>query len=79
MARIGCSPTVVTYNILIDGLCKVERFAEASSFAKEMLEKGYKTDMVTHSSLFDGLCQDKKLDVAFDIWNRVLNKGLVSM
>lgn len=38
MASKNFSP-IVTYNTLIDGLCKAGRFAEAYSLLKDMLEK----------------------------------------
>jgi pentatricopeptide repeat protein len=42
MIMDNCVSTIVTYNTLIDGLCKAERYQQASIFTKEMIQKGFK-------------------------------------
>ncbi|KAM3340767.1 hypothetical protein P3S68_028401 [Capsicum galapagoense] len=72
----NCSPTVVTYNVLIDGLCKAERFGDAYELVEEMLKKGWTPDMITYSLLVDGLCRSKMVDLALKLLNQIVSKGL---
>jgi pentatricopeptide repeat protein len=76
MPSNGCSPTVITYNTLIDGLCKAEKYQEALSITREMVGKGFTPDIRTYGSLIRGLCQDKMINAALAIWNQISNKGL---
>ncbi|KAB2621985.1 pentatricopeptide repeat-containing protein [Pyrus ussuriensis x Pyrus communis] len=55
-----CSPIVLSYNTLINGLCKAERFSNAYVFVREMLEKGWKPD---------------KIGMALNMWHQALDKG----
>ena len=66
MVSKGCSPPLVVYNTLINGLCKAERFCHAYSFVKEMLKKDWKPDSITCSLLM----------VALNLWRQALDKGL---
>uniref|UniRef100_A0A0R0FDR5 Pentacotripeptide-repeat region of PRORP domain-containing protein n=1 Tax=Glycine max TaxID=3847 RepID=A0A0R0FDR5_SOYBN len=75
MSSKGCWPTVVSYNILINGLLRAGRFREAYDCVNEMLEKGWKPDIITYSTLIDGLCESKMIDTAFRLWHEFLDTG----
>jgi pentatricopeptide repeat protein len=66
MESKGCSPPLVVYNTLINGLCKAERFCHAYSFVKEMLKRDWKPDSITYSLLI----------MALNLWRQALDKGL---
>ncbi|KAL2957927.1 hypothetical protein AAZX31_18G178500 [Glycine max] len=75
MSSKGCWPTVVSYNILINGLLRAGRFREAYDCVNEMLEKGWKPDIITYSTLIDGFCESKMIDTAFRLWHEFLDTG----
>ncbi|MCP6508469.1 pentatricopeptide repeat-containing protein, partial [Klebsiella pneumoniae] len=56
----GLAPSVVTYNILIDGYCKrgrAGRMYHVDALLKEMVEAGISPDVVTFGVLFNGYCK----------------------
>lgn len=61
MVEQGVTPDVVSYNALINGLCKTSRVSEAMLLYDEMLTKGCHPDEVTFKLIIGGLLQEKKL------------------
>lgn len=57
-------PDVVTYSMVIDGLCKQHELAKAFALCKQMHSSGVIPDIVTYSSLMNGLCKKGSLDQA---------------
>uniref|UniRef100_A0A6N2L8Q5 Pentatricopeptide repeat-containing protein n=1 Tax=Salix viminalis TaxID=40686 RepID=A0A6N2L8Q5_SALVM len=45
----GCKPDVVTYNTIIDSLCKDRLVNDAMEFLSEMLDRGIQPDVVTYT------------------------------
>ncbi|CAI0458199.1 unnamed protein product [Linum tenue] len=54
MVGAGISPSVFTYNIMIDHVCKEGDIEAAKSLFEEMKHKGVMPDVVTYNSLIDG-------------------------
>nr|GEV92491.1 tetratricopeptide-like helical domain-containing protein [Tanacetum cinerariifolium] len=72
-----CEPTVVTYNTMIKGLCKVGNNVIAIQFLRLMDERGCKPDAYTYNNIIDSLCKDKMIDDAFKLFKEmVLKKGI---
>ena len=51
-----CSPNVVTYNALIEGLCLSGEADEARKMMSRMRLNGLKEDVATNTSLLKGFC-----------------------
>ncbi|GAB4835734.1 hypothetical protein Ancab_000644 [Ancistrocladus abbreviatus] len=67
----GISPTVVTYNTLINGYCKKEsvgRMYKADALLKEMLSKKICPNEITYTTLIDGFCEDENLPAAMKVF-----------
>ena len=47
MIQLGCSPDIVTYNTLLDALCKGMEMREAFKIVDEMREDEYYPDVKT--------------------------------
>lgn len=51
MENLGVRANIVTYNAMINGLCKNDRFDEAVAMMKQMEDSGLKADVVTYTVL----------------------------
>ncbi|XP_039166744.1 pentatricopeptide repeat-containing protein At5g57250, mitochondrial-like [Eucalyptus grandis] len=70
MDRKRISPSVVTYNIVVNGLCKFERTCDADEFSK-----GVVGDVVTYSTLLHGYIGEKDVHGVLDIRRRFEEAG----
>ncbi|KAK3433712.1 hypothetical protein EUGRSUZ_D01013 [Eucalyptus grandis] len=70
MDRKRISPSVVTYNIVVNGLCKFERTCDADEFSK-----GVVGDVVTYSTLLHGYIGEKNVHGVLDIRRRFEEAG----
>ncbi|ERM96974.1 hypothetical protein AMTR_s00074p00173610 [Amborella trichopoda] len=64
MGRRGYQPNVVTYSILLDGLCKGERTEEAMSLLEDMYHNGLTPNVVTYNTLMNTLFKRNKVEEA---------------
>ncbi|KAK1434392.1 hypothetical protein QVD17_00132 [Tagetes erecta] len=76
MAEKGVQPSIVSYNIMMDGLCKNEgKVSEAKELLKKMKERGYALNTVTYNIVIDGLCKigqvDKAVATMHELWTQV--------
>ena len=55
MQKEGLSFDDVTYNTLMDGLCKVGNLKEAIELFKQMKYSSHLPDMITYTTLMNGL------------------------
>ncbi|GAB2287575.1 hypothetical protein Dimus_021947 [Dionaea muscipula] len=51
----GCQPDLVSYNILINGYCKIQKIDKALNLFQEICRRGLTPNTVTYSILLDGL------------------------
>ncbi|KAJ6730235.1 ATPASE EXPRESSION PROTEIN 3 [Salix viminalis] len=72
----GCSPVLITYNTVIDGLSKVGKTDEAVELLHEMRGKGLKPDVITYSSLIAGLSREGKVEEAIEFFHDVEGCGV---
>jgi pentatricopeptide repeat protein len=55
MPRRGCTPNVVTYRMLFDGLCSAGEFHEANRVLSEMVFKGFAPSKDGASKFVEGI------------------------
>ncbi|KAK1258968.1 hypothetical protein QJS04_geneDACA021774 [Acorus gramineus] len=70
-----CRPQITTFNILIDGLCKAERFDLAVSMFDEMSKWGLKPRTITYNMVLRGLCLAKQIDSARSLVQMMISNG----
>ncbi|KAI4369360.1 hypothetical protein MLD38_017805 [Melastoma candidum] len=58
--REGLDAGAITFNTLIDGLCKTGKMGDAFQLRDLMLERGISLDVSTYNSLVAGLCKEGK-------------------
>ena len=74
MISKGHEPNVVTYNTLIDGLCKEGKIDKAVDILHDMISKGHEPNVVTYNILINGLCKKGEIDKAVDILHDMISK-----
>ncbi|KAL6003699.1 hypothetical protein ACLOJK_004245 [Asimina triloba] len=74
----GFVPDVVTYNCLIDGLCKTYRIGRALELFKDMLIKGCTPNRVTYNSFIRYYSAVNEIDKAVEMFHnmRLQNHGI---
>ena len=58
------SPNSVTYNSIINGLCKLGKFAFSEEMHNDMIKAGVEPDVRTYATLIDGYAQRGCLEEA---------------
>ncbi|KAK9057849.1 hypothetical protein SSX86_022687 [Deinandra increscens subsp. villosa] len=83
MGRVGCDPTINTYNCLLKGLCYVGRVEEAHellSKIKKCWKEGkcvdLKPDVYSFTAVMDGLCKVGRSDEGLELLNEAIEMGL---
>ncbi|CAI0377193.1 unnamed protein product [Linum tenue] len=78
MVESKCDPDVVTYNTLMDGLCRVGKVQTAHNVMKGMNKKGrdVKPDVVTYTTLVRGYCMKLEIDEAMAVFEEMVERGL---
>jgi pentatricopeptide repeat protein len=52
--KLGLQLTIVTFNTLINGLCKVGKFGQAVELFDDMVARGYQPDVHTYTTIING-------------------------
>ncbi|XP_016200095.1 pentatricopeptide repeat-containing protein At3g60050-like [Arachis ipaensis] len=60
----GIDPDIVTYTILIDGLCKSGRLENAKEIFQDLSIKGYHLNTRIYNVMINGLCKEGLLHEA---------------
>ena len=66
-------PSVISYNVMISGLCKCRRFTEALELWSRMRKNERKMDLFTCSSLIHGLCELGNIDGAESVFAEMID------
>ncbi|MFQ6671465.1 hypothetical protein Gotur_036008 [Gossypium turneri] len=74
MIKKGCAPDIRSYNIMINGYCKAERFDEAMELFHEISRKGPVPDTVTYNTLMQAMW-NSELELSIVCYN-ILIGGL---
>ncbi|KAK6121399.1 hypothetical protein DH2020_044863 [Rehmannia glutinosa] len=80
MISRGLSPSIITYNALINGhcvsgLCGQRKLIEACELFKEMWRLGLQPDKCTYTSLINAYCAEDDIESAIRLHNEMINKG----
>ncbi|KAF8406706.1 hypothetical protein HHK36_008798 [Tetracentron sinense] len=70
-----CVPDLITYSIIIDGLCKAGRLDEAKKKLVEMMSKNLDPDSIIYDTFIRGFCKHGKLSSAFRVLREMEKKG----
>ena len=57
MVETGCTPNVITFNTLINGLCREGRVLKAVALLDRMVENGLLPNHITYGTVVNGLCK----------------------
>ncbi|KAL0463319.1 UNVERIFIED_CONTAM: hypothetical protein Slati_0219500 [Sesamum latifolium] len=74
MQRDGHVPSVVTYNVLMNGYCKQGQMKNANMLLNAMLNIGVVPDDITYNILLEGYCKNGSRE---DVSNLRSAKGLI--
>jgi leucine-rich PPR motif-containing protein len=69
-------PDIVTYNTVIDGLCKIGRLDDAMSQFSQMIGDGLSADIVTFTTLIHGFSMFGKWDKAEELFYEMMDRGI---
>ncbi|GAB2279326.1 hypothetical protein Dimus_013969 [Dionaea muscipula] len=69
-------PTLVTYNALINGLCKKGRLQEAEDLAVEITSRGLNHDVITYNSLIQGYIGLSNVSKSLELYETMKNMGI---
>ncbi|CAI9755129.1 unnamed protein product [Fraxinus pennsylvanica] len=70
-------PDVVSYNIVIKGLCEMGEWDKGLGMLDEMERSGVKPDLVTFNTVLDKLYSNKRFDDGENMWRRMVESGFL--
>ncbi|XP_074320749.1 pentatricopeptide repeat-containing protein At1g79540-like [Silene latifolia] len=76
LAENGAVPNIVTYNILINGMCRIRNMDGAFKIFKELQLKGESPDAVTYGTLINGLFKADREEEAMAMVEGMIKKGI---
>lgn len=78
MEQSGLRPTVISYNIVLLGLCKVRRIDDAIEMFAEMIEKGCRPNETTYILLIEGIGFAGWRTEAMELANSLFSRDVIS-
>ncbi|KAF3493467.1 hypothetical protein DY000_02057820 [Brassica cretica] len=75
MVSKGCDPSIVTFNIIINGYYKAKLVDEGMRLFRKMSLRGVVANTVTYNTLIQGFCQSGKLNVAKELFQEMVSQG----
>ncbi|KAK7245843.1 hypothetical protein RIF29_40695 [Crotalaria pallida] len=73
--RYKMHPGLATYNVRIQGLCKLKRSKEAKALLEGMICRGRKPNAVTYSHLIHGFCKEGDFEEAKNLFSGMKKRG----
>ncbi|CAN6910205.1 hypothetical protein Bca4012_078373 [Brassica carinata] len=78
MLKLDIDVTVVTFCVLIDGLCKNKLVSKAIDYFGRMSEEfGLQANAAVYTAMIDGLCKENQVDAATSLFEQMAQDGLV--
>ena len=74
--KIGFSPTLVTYNALIYGLCRKGRLEEAEGLVPQITSSGFSPDVITYNSLISGYSDAGNTQKCLELYETMKRLGI---
>ncbi|XP_072969960.1 pentatricopeptide repeat-containing protein At3g14580, mitochondrial isoform X1 [Typha angustifolia] len=74
--RLGIALDTCCFNILIKGLCQLEKLDAAFSLLHEIPKQGCRPNATTYSTLMHSLCKHDRIDEAFELCDRMEKEGI---
>lgn len=74
MKEKGIIPNIVTYGILMEGLCNDKQVDRAEGIFEELTSKSLQPNMAAYRILIEGLCNDKQFERAKGIFEELTSK-----
>ncbi|GAV60133.1 Glyco_transf_8 domain-containing protein/PPR domain-containing protein/PPR_1 domain-containing protein/PPR_2 domain-containing protein, partial [Cephalotus follicularis] len=71
----NCMPDLVTYSIIISGLCKAGRLDEAKKKFIELMGKNLEPDSIVYDTVIHSFCKEGKISSAFRVLKDMEKKG----
>ena len=71
----GISRNAVTFNTLIDGLCKAKRIDDATELIEQMVKEGLQPDNITYNSILTHYCKQGNIKKAADVLETMTANG----
>ncbi|CAA7022578.1 unnamed protein product [Microthlaspi erraticum] len=68
----GVVPNTITYNSMVEGLCKQSRLDEAKQMIDSMASEGCSPDVVTFNTLINGYCKAGRVDNSWSFSERCI-------
>ncbi|XP_059437433.1 small ribosomal subunit protein mS86 (rPPR1)-like [Corylus avellana] len=75
MKKHGVDMGIGTYNIRIQGLCKLKKSSEAKALLDGMLLRGLRPNSVTYAHLIQGFCNEGNLEQAKKLFKTMKKRG----
>ncbi|CAD6251040.1 unnamed protein product [Miscanthus lutarioriparius] len=69
--NLSCKRNVVTYNYMLKGLCRAERWEDAGKLVAEMVKDECLLNEVTFSTLISYLCQKGFVECAIEVFEKM--------
>lgn len=79
MEKRGVQPNVVTYNTLMDAICKEREVGKALDLMNLMSEKGSSPSAITYTTLMSGFLQQSKISDVENISKALVDNALSLM
>ncbi|KAJ1700046.1 hypothetical protein LUZ63_008558 [Rhynchospora breviuscula] len=78
MPRMGCTPDLISYNTLIDGMCRTGNTRVGLDLCRRMATQGSccEPDVVTYTTLIRGFCQEGDIGMAVKTFEEMVAGGL---
>lgn len=76
MLQRGLTPDIVTYNSIINGMCKMGWMHAALNLLEKLHHEDVLPDTITYNILISWHCKASMLDDANGLLNRAINSGI---
>ncbi|RZC88433.1 hypothetical protein C5167_016235 [Papaver somniferum] len=76
MLEKGVAPNNVSFNMLVNGLCRTGRVEEARKLLTDNIEQGFEPDIVSYNSIINGFCKSGRIHEAMKLLDKLNHTGM---